>query len=73
MPLTLQNSEEQAMHDLIIVAGWEILEGKHTWVVKSPSGVMFAVSYRPPERPVIYDIFDTFIRYVNKPHKHLSI
>ena len=73
MPLTLQNSEEQAMHDAIIVAGWEILEGKHTWVVKSPSDVMFAVSFQHPERPVIYDIFDTFVRYLNKSHKHLSI
>jgi hypothetical protein len=64
------------MFDVIMVAGWEILEGKHTWVVKSPSGVMFAVNRSIstyPARPVIYDIFDTFIRYVNKPHKHLSI
>lgn len=73
MPLTLRNSEEQAMFDAIVVAGWEILEGKHTWVVKSPSGVMFSVSLQHPERPAIYDIFDTFVRFINKSHKHLSI
>lgn len=73
MPLTLQNSEEQAMHDAIIVAGWEILEGKHTWVVKSPNGVMFSVNQQRPERPVIYDLFDTFVRHLNRSHKHLSI
>jgi hypothetical protein len=63
MPLTLQNSEEQAMFDAMIVAGWDILEGEHACCLKSPSGIMFAVEKHQGMRPLIYDVFDQFLRY----------
>ena len=62
MPLTLRNSEEQAMFDAIMVAGWEIVEREHDAYIKSPSGAAFAV-YLREYRPLIYDIFDTFTQY----------
>jgi hypothetical protein len=62
MPLTLRNSEEQAMFDAIMIAGWEIVEEKLRVFLVSPSGIPFAV-YLREYRPLIYDIFDTFTHY----------
>lgn len=63
MPLTLRNSEEQAMFDAIMVAGWEIVERKHDVYIFSPNGYSIAVYLREPRRPLIYDVFDTFTNY----------
>lgn len=62
MPLTLRNSEEQAMFDAIMIAGWEIVERERHAYIKSPSGITFAV-YLHKNRPLIYDVFDTFTQY----------
>ena len=71
MLLTLRNSEEQAMFDAMMVAGWEIMQGQHVWCIKAPNGVMFAVQKLWPERPIMLDIFDEFIKY--REHKSISI
>ena len=63
MPLTLQNSEEQAMFDTMMVAGWTIQEQERRVSIESPSGLGFAVYLHEPRRPLIYDVFDTFTRY----------
>ena len=63
MPLTLQNSEEQAMFDIMMVAGWGIQEHERRVSLISPSGFAFAVYMHEPRRPLIYDVFDTFTRY----------
>jgi len=62
MPLTLRNSEEQAMFDAIMIAGWEIVERERSASIVSPSGIPFAV-YMRESRPLIYDVFDTFTQY----------
>ena len=63
MPLTLRNSEEQAMFDVMMVAGWTIQEQERRVSIVSPSGLGFAVYLHEPRRPLIYDVFDTFTRY----------
>ena len=63
MPLTLQNSEEQTMFDVMMVAGWTIQEQERRVSIESPSGLGFAVYLHEPRRPLIYDVFDTFTRY----------
>lgn len=67
MPLTLRNSEEQAMFDAITIAGWQILERESSASIVSPSGVTFAVYIRA-YRPLIYDIFDTFTQFNHLVH-----
>lgn len=67
MPLTLQNSEEQAMFDAMMIAGWEIVERKHDAYIKSPKGYSIAV-YMRESRPLIYDVFDTFTQYNHLTH-----
>ena len=62
MPLTLRNSEEQAMFDAMMIAGWEIVEKQRGAYIVTPSGIPFAV-YIHENRPLIYDVFDTFTQY----------
>jgi len=67
MPLTLRNSEEQAMFDAMMIAGWEIVEKQRGAYIVTPNGRSLAV-YLRENRPLIYDVFDTFTKYNQYPN-----